>query len=182
MSTTTKLAIAACLLLVHALHAVHAQQAPTTALKLTPGAPPASDALVRELSLLDRRLFDAVFGCDVDTLATLVADDFEFLHDKWGMTARSGPAFVAAIREGCARQASGQDFRARRELDAGSMQVHVLNGYGAMQMGSHRFYAMQPGQPDRLTESGRFIDVWKREGDAWKLARVISYDHRLAAD
>ena len=60
------------------------------------------------------------------------------------------------------------------------MTVHVLNKYGAMQMGTHRFYALVAGQPDRLTETGKFIDVWKNEGGAWKLSRVISYDHVLA--
>lgn len=45
-----------------------------------------------------------------------------------------------------------------------------------MQMGTHRFFALQPGRPDRLTESGKFIDLWKQQQDgSWKLARVISY-------
>jgi hypothetical protein len=80
----------------------------------------------------------------------------------------------------CERQAAGTDFRARRELVPGSMTVHVIGDYGAMQMGTHRFFALQAGKPDRLTETGKFIDLWKREGETWKLARVISYDHRLA--
>ena len=155
---------------------------PGTAVRLTPGAAAPSTALVAELEALDRRLFDAVFGCDIPALRALVADDFEFLHDKWGRTAGSGAAFVEQIAQGCAKQATGENFRARREAVPGSMSVHVLADYGAMQMGEHRFFALQAGQPDRLTESGRFIDVWTREGGGWKLARVISYDHRLAPE
>ena len=58
--------------------------------------------------------------------------------------------------------------------------MHLIGGYGAMQMGTHRFFALRKGKPDQLTETGKFIDLWKREGDSWKLARVISYDHVLA--
>jgi Domain of unknown function (DUF4440) len=150
------------------------------AIRLTPGAAPAPPELVALLAEKDRQLFDAVFSCKLDLLATLVADDFEFIHDKWGQTADSGARFLDAMRENCKGQETGQNFRARRELVEGSMTVHVLNNYGAMQMGEHRFYALPPGLPDRLTEDGKFIDVWRQIEGEWKLARVISYDHRLA--
>ena len=154
---------------------------PKAPIRLTPGAV-ATPEMVATLAEKDRALFDAVFGCKLDALAPLIADDFEFLHDKHGMTATSGAQFVAAIRQSCEAQKTGQNFRARRELVPGSMTTHALNNYGAMQMGTHRFYALQSGQPDRLTETGRFIDVWKLEDGTWKLSRVISYDHVLAQD
>jgi hypothetical protein len=149
-------------------------------INLHPGAPPPTRALIDTLAERDRTLFDAVFGCKLDVLAGMLTDDFEFFHDKWGQTATSGRQFADAIAQGCERQKTGSDFKARRELVEGSMTVHVLNNYGAMQMGAHRFYALQPGKADRLTETGRFIDLWKQENGTWKLARVISYDHRLA--
>jgi hypothetical protein len=153
---------------------------PAAPINLHPGAPAASKELIEALAKQDRSLFDAVFGCKLDVLGGMLTDDFEFFHDKWGQTANSRQQFVDAIAQGCERQKTGGDFKARRELVEDSMTVHVLNKYGAMQMGTHRFYALQAGQPDRLTETGRFIDLWKQEGDVWKLARVISYDHRLA--
>ncbi|MEX0733594.1 MAG: nuclear transport factor 2 family protein [Steroidobacteraceae bacterium] len=149
-------------------------------INLHPGAAPASQELIDALAEKDRQLFDAVFGCQLDMLATLVADDFEFFHDKWGQTANSGQQFVDAIAQGCERQKTGSDFKARRELVPESMTVHVLNNYGAMQMGTHRFFALRQGQPDRLTETGKFIDLWKNDNGTWKLARVISYEHQLA--
>lgn len=154
-----------------------AQDAPVN---LTPGAAPASPEVVATLAEKDRRLFDAVFNCKPDVLKTLIADDFEFFHDKGGMTANSGPQFVGMIEDGCRKQEEGTNFRARRELVEGSMTVHMIGEYGAMQMGTHRFYALRTGKPDQLTETGEFIDLWKRDGDDWKLARVISYDHVLA--
>ncbi|HEY1140294.1 MAG TPA: nuclear transport factor 2 family protein [Lysobacter sp.] len=154
---------------------------PQAPINLTPGAVTTPE-MVKALEERDRALFDAVFGCKPDLLVPMVADDFEFLHDKHGMTATSGAQFIASIRDMCEGQKTGRNFRARRELVPGTMTTHALNKYGAMQMGTHRFYALQPGKPDQLTETGRFIDVWKQEDGVWKLARVISYDHVLAQD
>lgn len=158
-----------------------AEAAPQRAtIRLTPGAAPASPELIAALAEKDRQLFDAVFGCKLDRLAALIADDFEFVHDKYGLTADSGEKFMQGMRENCKAQETGRNFRARRELVEGSMTVHVLNGYGAMQMGEHRFFALGNGQPDRLTETGKFIDLWRQIDGEWKLALVISYDHRLS--
>ena len=156
------------------------QTEPEAKVNLTPGAAPPSPELVAALAEKDRQLFDAVFNCKVDVLKTLVADDFEFFHDKHGLIADSGAKFIDNVAGGCEKEKSGTNFRARRELVEGSMTVHVLNHFGAMQMGTHRFYALHAGKPDQLTETGKFIDLWKLENGAWKLARVISYDHQLA--
>ncbi len=49
-------------------------------------------------------------------------------------------------------------------------------------MGTHRFFAVRKGEPDRLTGTGKLIDIWRNEGGVWRLARVISYDHVPAAE
>ena len=148
---------------------------------LTPGAGPASPQLVAEIAALDQALFAAFFDrCDIEAIGGMVTEDVEFYHDKGGLTATSREQLVAAFRGTCERQAQGTDFRARRELVPGTLQVYPLNNYGAIEVGVHRFYAVAPDRPVKLTETGRFTMVWKKEGDAWRLARVLSYDHRLA--
>lgn len=148
-------------------------------INLTPG-PTTSQALFDAIAAHDRALFGALFDrCDVDAIEDLVTDDFEFYHDKWGLTATTGAQFVESIRKLCERQQQGIDFRARRELVAGSMAVYPLNKYGAV-VGVHRFYARVEGKDDKLTETAKFTHVWKEENGAWKIARVLSYDHRLA--
>ena len=59
--------------------------------------------------------------------------------------------------------------------------IHLIShgSAGAVQLGTHRFYALRAGKPDVLTETSRFVDVWKLEDGAWKLSRVISYGHEL---
>lgn len=142
--------------------------------------PSQTQELHDEITAMDDKLFTAVFDtCDIATLATLVTDDFEFYHDKDGLSSTSGAQFVKAIEDMCARQKAGTDYRARRELVAESMQVYPLNNYGAIQVGKHRFYQLVPGEPEKLVEVSLFTNVWKKDAAGWKLARTLSYDHRL---
>jgi len=55
-----------------------------------------------------------------------------------------------------------------------------MKGYGAVEIGVHRFH--HPGHEDteRVGE-GRFIHLWQYKDGAWKITRVISYDHHAAA-
>ncbi|HWM90157.1 MAG TPA: nuclear transport factor 2 family protein [Thermoanaerobaculia bacterium] len=142
--------------------------------------PAATKELFEEIAGKDRMLFDAVFNtCDVQALSGLVTDDFEMYHDKGGLVATSGAQFVENIRGMCERQKTGEDYRARRELVEGSLEVYPLNNYGAVEVGVHRFYKKTEGQPDKLVEIAKFTQVWKKDASGWKLARVLSYDHKL---
>ena len=151
-----------------------------TGLSAQKAGPVATKELFNEIAAQDKMLFDAVFNtCDVQTLATLVTDDFEMFHDKGGLTATSGAQFVESIRGMCERQKTGEDYRARRELVEGTLEVYPLNNYGAVEVGVHRFYKKTEGQPEKLVEISKFTQVWKKEATGWKLARVVSYDHKL---
>ena len=177
---TRILALLACMTLLASCSSTPREPGTAPEINLTPG-PTTSQALFDAIAAHDRALFGAVFDtCDVDKLGQLVTEDFEFYHDKWGLTATTGAQFVESIRNMCERQEQGIDFRARRELVEGSMAVYPLNNYGAVQVGVHRFYARVDGKPDRLTETARFTNVWKEENGTWRVARVLSYDHRLA--
>ena len=142
--------------------------------------PVATKELYDEIAAQDGKLFDAVFNtCDVQALAGLVTDDFEMYHDKGGLVATSGSQFVESIRGMCERQKTGEDYRARRELVEGSLEVYPLNNYGAVEVGVHRFYKKIEGQPDKLVEIAKFTQLWKKDASGWKLSRVLSYDHKL---
>ncbi|MBA3342865.1 MAG: nuclear transport factor 2 family protein [Gemmatimonadaceae bacterium] len=80
----------------------------------------------------------------------------------------------------CDRQAAGTDYRIRRTLMPGTLEVGLMRGYGAVATGLHRFYKRADGKPDEVTGIARFVVLWKREFGAWRMARVISYDHREA--
>jgi hypothetical protein len=142
--------------------------------------PAGTQALTDEIVAADKALFGAVFDtCDTAALSKMVTDDFEFFHDKDGRSSTSGAQFVKDISSMCARQKTGEDYRSRRELVAGSLKVYPLNNYGAIEVGEHRFYKLTPGKPEQLVEIALFTQVWKKDAAGWKLARVLSYDHRL---
>jgi len=143
--------------------------------------PLATPEMFDEIAEQDRNLFDLVFvRCDADALARMLTDDFEFYHDKFGQIASSPQQFVENVRSGCEAQAKGADIRARRELIPGTMAVYPMHNYGAIQTGSHRFFGLEPGKPDKLRESGRFFHLWKKVDGTWKLSRVFSFDHHPA--
>lgn len=137
-----------------------------------------SPRVYKDLRLCDSLLFDLGFNtCDLQQFEDLISNDFEFYHDQAGSTL-SKTAFIRGVREGICQLS----YRPRRELVEGSQQVYLLekNGvlYGAVQTGEHRFYAIEEGQPEKLTSTARFTHVWLLESGVWKLARGLSYDHR----
>lgn len=153
---------------------------PEAEVNLTPGAV-ARPGLHEEILKVDAEFFMAFFDtCDIDTVRRYIADDFEMFHDKGGLVSSSGAEFVKITQDKCKRQEEGTDFLSTRKLLPESMKVYALNNYGAVQVGTHRFYAIQKDRPDRLTETGLFTHVWKEVNGQWKLARVLSYDHVLA--
>jgi len=147
---------------------------------LTPGAV-ARPGLTEDILKADAEFFKAFFDdCDVDTVRRYVTDDFEMFHDKGGRVMTSGEQFVTVTKDKCKRQQEGIDFLSTRELVRESVKVFPLNNYGAIETGTHRFYAVSKGKPNRLTETAQFTHVWKEENGQWRLARVLSYDHVLA--
>jgi len=137
-----------------------------------------SSDLFRMLKLQDSLLFEVGFNtCDITQFEKLISVDFEFYHDKSGITS-SKADFITGIRDGLCKM----DYKARRELVANSLEVYPLenNGvlYGAIQTGNHRFYALENDKPEYLTSVARFTHVWLLENGQWKLSRGLSYDHR----
>lgn len=129
-------------------------------------APSHPDALFDELARMDSELFDAAFvACDADRFRKVFADDAEFYHD------RTGASFGEDVRtlKSCPRENG-----VTRTLVPGSLEVYPMQGYGAVQVGRHVF--ARKGEPG--SETARFVHLWKREGDGWRLARVLSFDHR----
>jgi hypothetical protein len=63
----------------------------------------------------------------------------------------------------------------RRELVAGSLEVHPIKGYGAIEIGVHRFCHKENGNEECGTF--KFVHIWRKNGDSWQVSRVVSYGH-----
>lgn len=124
------------------------------------------DPLFKTIEALDTRLFDAYNHCDLATLSSLVADDLEFYHDKTGLSV-GRQALVDAIKSNICGKVT-------RELVPGTLEVDPIANYGAVEIGVHRFH--HPGHDDDVGEA-KFIMLWQNKDGAWKITRVISFDH-----
>src|SRR5215813_680911 len=130
-----------------------------------------SDEVFQTISRLDKQLFDAIDRCDMKTEASFWADDAEFYHDKNGLMV-GGPQIVDAFKNNLCG-------KVKRELVPGTLEVYGLEGYGAVEIGVHRF--LHPWEQDHgVVGEAKFIHVWHYKDGTWKITRVISIDHHLA--
>ncbi len=133
-----------------------------------------SQELFNTIASLDSALFGSVMGayneCDLEKFASFFSDDIEFYHDQGGLT-YSRKALVDSVKNVCGRQ--------RRELVPGTLEVYPIPGYGAIEVGAHRFYHLQEGTTEEVggTVAAKFLHVWQNKGGEWKITRVISYAH-----
>ncbi len=133
-------------------------------------APP--DDLFKTISALDTQLFDAYNKCDLETFASLLADDLEFYHDATGLS-RGAQAAVDAVKTNICG-------KVHRDLVPGSLKVYPLKGYGAVETGIHLFCdprSLKSGKCPDGSGVGRFTQLWQFRDGVWLLTRVISYDH-----
>lgn len=127
----------------------------------------------------DSLLFNIGFNtCDIAQFDALLSQDFEFFHDKSGVSDRK--KFLNDLKNGLCK--SPATYQSRRELIPGSTKVFPLyeNGelYGAIQYGEHRFYEKIEGKPEQFASTAKFTHVWIIEDGKWKLKSGLSYDHR----
>jgi Domain of unknown function (DUF4440) len=134
------------------------------------GRPP-SDELFKTIAGLDAALFDAYNHCNLDKLSAMVDENLEFYHDQTGLSVgRRG--FVESIQNNICG-------KVHRQLVDGSLEVYPLKGYGAVEIGVHRF--THPDDPNVLGEA-KFVTVWQDKDGVWKVTRAISFDHHSVHD
>ena len=136
--------------------------------------------LYKTLKTNDSLLFDVGFNtCELSAFENLLAEDLEFYHDKGGLIP-SKQVFIEGFKNGICKS---PDFKSRRELVTGSLEVYPLydNGilYGALQKGVHRFFESVKGQPESQGSTAKFTHLWLKEESKWILKRVLSYDHQM---
>jgi hypothetical protein len=131
----------------------------------------ASDELFQTISQLDKQVFEAIDRCDMKAESSFWADNAEFYHDKDGLMV-GGSQIVDTINKNLCG-------KVKRQLVPGSLEVYPIPGYGAVEIGVHRF--LHPWEQDHgVIGEAKFIHVWRHKDGTWKITRVISIDHHLA--
>src|SRR5690606_27200668 len=113
---------------------------------------------------MDSILFRAYNECDMAIQADIFDEDLEFYHDQGGLSTDK-----EALLESIKRNICG---KVTRELVEGSIEVHPIEGFGAVELGLHRFHNIE--EPNVEPRESKFIIIWKQAKDQWKISRVIS--------
>lgn len=126
---------------------------------------PDNKELYDTIVYLDSVLFEGYNTCKIDRFEKYISEDLEFYHDKGGLTTSKKEIMESLKKNICGK--------VTRELIKGSIEVYAIAGYGAIEMGSHRFHNNQEkeGTPSHI---GKFVHTWHRENGEWKITRIIS--------
>jgi len=130
------------------------------------------DPLFKTIQSLDAQLFDAYNRCDLKQFASMLDDNLEFYHDVGGLSRGKQSAVDGVKNNICGKVA--------RELVPGTLEVYPIAHYGAVEIGVHRFH--HPGHEDtEPVGEAKFVQLWQNRDGAWKLTRIISFDHHALA-
>jgi hypothetical protein len=127
-----------------------------------------SQRLRDEIARQDKAMFDAFNAHDIDGLMALFSEDLEFYHDTGGRLT------YGDVKRGF-KSNFDKNNGLRRDLLPDSFEVYPIQGYGAIEIGRHRFCHQEGGRDDCGTFG--FLHIWQNANGAWKVTRVVSYDH-----
>ncbi len=125
--------------------------------------------LYQTIAHMDSVCFDAFNVQDLKTLSHVFAENVEFYNDGGKVT-----NYQQTMESFKKMFASNTASPLKRTL-VGSIEVYPLKDFGAIEVGVHQFTHVENGKE----EIGifKFVQVWELKDGAWKMTRVISYDH-----
>jgi ketosteroid isomerase-like protein len=129
---------------------------------------PTSLELYKEIQLADSILFQAFNRQDMATFKAMFTEDLEWFQDNGGLIP------YKTIFENFGNTFKNEN-KLSRVLVKGSLEVHPLKDYGAIQIGSHQFRHFENGKEEVGTF--KFLMIWNKKDGQWKISRVVSYDH-----
>lgn len=139
-------------------------------------AQPAATDPAAAVRARDDAFWRAYNACDTAAFRGFFAKDVEFYHDRGGATIG-----LDALDASLARNLCGSPSRLRREIVPGTVRWSILRTgdtvYGAIVAGEHLFHVRPPDKPEFLDGRARFLSLWLLQDGAWKMARLLSYDH-----
>ena len=137
---------------------------PVVAQNEIPSYQPVDEKLHATISNMDSIFFDAYNSCNMEKQKEIYADDIEFFHDKSGLSTSKSDILEATENNICGK--------VTRSLIEGSIEVYPIHDYGAVEIGYHKFFNNR--EPDAPSNPSKFIILWKKVAEKWKITKVIS--------
>lgn len=124
--------------------------------------------LFTKIAQLDSSLFEAYNSKKLDVMKSYFTNDLEWYQDNGGLIGYE-KVFINF------QSIFNRDYDLKRNLIKESLEVHPIEGYGAIEIGKHQFKHIENGKLEIGTF--KFLMIWKNDNGNWKISRVISYDH-----
>ena len=124
--------------------------------------------LFDKVAILDSSLFAAYNSKNLDLMKTYFTKDLEWYQDNGGLI-----DFEKVFEN--FNSIFNRDYDLKRNLIKESLEVHPIEGYGAIEIGKHQFKHIENGKLEIGTF--KFLMIWKNDNGNWKISRVVSYDH-----
>lgn len=129
---------------------------------------PTSDELFNEIQHMDSVVFDAFNNRDMPVFKALFSEDLEWFQDNGGLL-----SYETVFKN--FDTMFHKDYRLTRTLVKGSLEVHPIKDYGAIEIGTHEFRHIENGKEEVGTF--KFLMIWHKKEGLWKISRMVSYDH-----
>ncbi len=127
-----------------------------------------NEALFNKIAELDSAMFVAFNAKDMPTFKNYFTTDLEWYQDNGGLL-NYETVFTNF------QNMFNNENRLTRNFVKGSLEVHPIKNYGAIEIGKHQFKHMENGKLEIGTF--KFLMIWKNENGNWRISRVVSFDH-----
>jgi hypothetical protein len=127
-----------------------------------------SQDLFKTISSMDSIIFQAFNTQNMPKFKSLFTDDLEWYQDNAGLIPYD------AVFETFDKNFHNES-KLTREIVKGSLEVHPIKDYGAIEIGVHKFRHLENGK--EIVGNFKFVMIWKKTEEGWKISRVISFDH-----
>ncbi len=125
--------------------------------------------LLQEIRIQDSVMFAAFNTQNMGALKAFFATELEWFQDNAGQLNYDTVFlnFSNNFKKG---------NKLTRTLMPGTLEVHPIKNYGAIETGMHQFRHMENSKEEVGTF--KFMMIWKKSEDGkWRITKVISYDH-----
>ena len=127
-----------------------------------------SNELYREIEHMDEIMFNAFNEKNFEKFKSLFTSDLEWFQDNGGLLN------YATVFTNFSNMFKNEN-RLTRKLVKGTLEVHPIKDYGAIETGIHEFRHIENGKEEIGTF--KFLMIWQKKDNQWKISRVVSYDH-----
>ena len=131
-------------------------------------AAPTSQELYNEIAAMDTILFDAFNAKDMAKFKPLFSEDLEWYQDNGGLLS------YETVFTNFEKMFKNEN-KLTRQLVKGSLEIHPIKDFGAIETAVHQFRHVENGKEEIGTF--KFLAIWKKINNEWKITRMISYDH-----